>query len=218
MNKKMNQKMMNICIDIDGTVTEATYWLKHANTHFGRTLTPADVTEYNIDKVLGIDQATYNAFYARYGEAMHRESEIRPGASAVINRLYENHRIHFVTARSETMRSVSLEWLNSQRIPLDTLSLLGSHDKVRQARELNCDLFIEDRYENAIQLSLAGFQVLLVDCPYNRGALPRSVQRISSWHHVEPLIAKMEHETNSMKTLSHALPGYPFGMLQLAPA
>ena len=96
--------------------------------------------------------------------------------------------------------------------------MLGSHDKVKQARELSCDVFIEDRYENAIQLSLAGFQVLLVDCPYNRGALPRSVQRISSWHHVEPLIAKMEHETYSMKTLSHALPGYPFGMLQLVPA
>ena len=71
MNKK-NTKMLNICIDIDGTVTDAMYWLKHANAHFNRTLTPADVTEYNIDKVLGIDQAAYDAFYAQYGEAMHQ--------------------------------------------------------------------------------------------------------------------------------------------------
>jgi hypothetical protein len=217
MNKK-NQRMMNICIDIDGTVTDATYWLKHANAHFNRALTPADVTEYNIDKVLGIDQAAYDAFYAQYGEAMHRESDIRPEASAVINRLYENHRIHFVTARSESMRPVSLEWLKRHRIPLDTISLLGSHDKVRQARELNCDLFIEDRYENAIQLSLAGFKVLLVDCPYNRGALPRSVQRISSWSEVEPMIAATEETTQTAPALTHALPGYPFGLLQLMPA
>ena len=52
---------------------------------------------------------------------------------------------------------------------MSSLSLLGSHDKVAKAYEFCCDIFIEDRYENAVQLSSHGFNVLLIDCYYNQG-------------------------------------------------
>ncbi|MGI6297814.1 MAG: hypothetical protein ACOX1T_01175 [Saccharofermentanales bacterium] len=34
---------------------------------------------------------------------------------------------------------------------MNSISLLASHDKVQRAFELECDLFIEDRYENTIE-------------------------------------------------------------------
>jgi hypothetical protein len=59
--------------------------------------------------------------------------------------------------------------------------MLGSHYKVERAKQLECDIFIEDRYENAIQLALEGFQVLLVDCSYNRLPLLPGITRVRDW-------------------------------------
>jgi hypothetical protein len=175
---------LNLCIDIDGTVTEPYYWLERANKYFGRQVNPEDVTAYEIHKVLDIDEGDYNEFYDLYGKLLHKEAEARFGASEVIKKLYHNHNIHFVTAREEIMRDVSLEWLKDHQIPLDTISLLGSHYKAGKARELNSDIFIEDCYNNALQLSKAGFDVLLVDCSYNKGSLPHNVSRVKNWFEI----------------------------------
>ena len=118
------------------------------------------MTEYDIHKVLGIEMEAYDRFYEQYGVQLHRDSKVRPGATRVINRLIHSHQIHFVTARAEKMRDASLEWLNRHRMPMNSISLLASHDKVQQAFEFECDLFIEDRYENAIQLANARFPVI----------------------------------------------------------
>lgn len=37
--------------------------------------------------------------------------------------------------------------------------MLGSLHKAEKVKKLNCEIFIEDRYDNAIELTLAGFQV-----------------------------------------------------------
>lgn len=179
---------MSICIDIDGTVTEPFYWLAKVNEYFKRTIKPNEVTVYEIHEVLGIEDKEYYQFYREHGEMLHRESKIRMGAAQVINRLYHNHLIHFVTARKARMYDVSVEWLEKFNIPMDTISLLGTHNKVSKAEELMCDIFIEDRYENAIQLSEAGFEVILIDCPYNQGSLHSNIQRVEKWYQIEQLI------------------------------
>ena len=61
------------------------------------------------------------------------------------------------------------------------LHMLGSHYKVEKAKELDCDIFVEDRYENAVELALSGFQVLLMDCSYNRKPLIPGITRVTSW-------------------------------------
>ncbi|MEL7654898.1 MAG: hypothetical protein AAGU75_03205, partial [Bacillota bacterium] len=148
---------LNLCIDIDGTVTEPYYWLERANQYFGKQLKPEDITAYEIHKTLGVEEDDYNEFYDLYGKLLHKESEARFGASEIIKRLYHNHKIHFVTAREEKMREVSIEWLARHEMPMDSISLLGSHYKVDKAKELKSDLFIEDCYNNAIQIAKAGF-------------------------------------------------------------
>ena len=181
-------KELNICIDIDGTITEPFYWLKRVNNHFHTNIQPEDVTVYDIDKIIGIDPIEYYEFYLKYGELLHKEAQVRPGVQEVINQLASKHRIHFVTARDEIMREVTLEWMNHYNIPMDTISFLGSHDKVNKAKDLESDIFIEDRLENALQLSHANLQVLLVDCNYNKGELPNNVVRVENWKEINEWI------------------------------
>ncbi|MFT9498194.1 hypothetical protein [Anaerosolibacter sp.] len=78
--------------------------------------------------------------------------------------------------------------------------MLGSHYKVNQAKELGCDIFIEDRYENAIQLALAGFEVLLMDCNYNRLPLIPGITRVYDWKEVYKVIEEYIAGSNEKST------------------
>jgi len=192
-------KKLNLCIDIDGTVTEPYYWLERANRYFDRQLRPEDITSYEIHKMLDIEEDDYSEFYDLYGKLLHKESKARFGAVETIKSLYHQHNIHFVTAREEKMRDTSIEWLARHQIPMDSISLLGSHYKVEKARELKSDLFVEDCYGNALQLAQAGFDVLLIDCTYNRGPLPQNVIRVKNWFEITKIA---EIKAQSMKSVS----------------
>lgn len=189
----------NICIDIDGTVTEPYYWLSKANEYFDTCIKPKEVTIYEIHELLGIERNEYDEFYRRYGKSLHIESKIRYGAKEVINRLYGRHNIHFVTAREEEMRIITLEWLKRHYIPMDSITLTGSNNKVNQATTLKANIFIEDRYENAIQLSKAGFDVLLMDCTYNKGILPFNVVRVNNWYQIERIVEERSMQYFNIK-------------------
>lgn len=181
-------KSLNLCIDIDGTLTEPYYWLERANTYFGSSLLPEHVTEYEIHKLLGIEPEVYMDFYRKNGVLLHSEAEIRFGAPEVLSSLYGKHFVHIVTAREEKMTDVSVQWLKKHQIPMDSISHLGSHHKVEKAREFRSDLFIEDSLENALELAASGFLVLLIDCTYNKGQLPHNVLRVSNWFQIERII------------------------------
>lgn len=181
-------KELNLCIDIDGTITAPYDWIPKANDYFGTSITPKDVIHYDIHKVLDIDPITYEIFYNLYGEELHHEASPRKNVRKVLNNLYSNHNIHFVTAREDKMKNTTYMWLLYHEIPMNSLTLLGSHYKVNTAKDLNCDIFLEDRYENAIELSNAGFKVLLVDCNYNKGPLPSNVTRVNDWLEIENII------------------------------
>ncbi len=185
---------LNICIDIDGTTTTAYDWLDRANIYFEKELEAKDVIHYEIHKVLKVPAEDYNSFYQEYKYLIHLENKPRPRAPELISELYKEHTIHFVTAREKSLEYVTRSWLKFNSIDYDSLTLLGSHKKVETARQLQADLFIEDRYENALELSQAGFRVLLMDCNYNRERLPESVTRVYSWSQVYDFIKNLEKE------------------------
>ena len=181
---------LSLCIDIDGTVTDPYYWIPRASKYFGRRINPEDVTCYRIHQVLGVEEKEYEEFYSIFGAMLHKEAEIRSGVCEVISELYKTHYIHFVTAREETMEFVSLDWLNNHQVPYDSISLLGTPDKIQRAGELESDLFIEDCYENALQLAEAGFEVLLIDCSYNQGPILPNITRVYNWYQIKAIITQ----------------------------
>ena len=123
-------KQLNLCVDIDGTVTEPYYWLERANRYFDRQLKPEDITAYEFYKMLDVEEDDYNEFYELYGKLLHKESKARFGASEIIQSLYQQHNIHFVTARDEKLRETSIEWLERHQMPMDSIWHLGSYYKV----------------------------------------------------------------------------------------
>lgn len=188
---------LSLCIDIDGTITDPYYWLPRANRYFGKRVRPEDVNTYRMHEVLGVEERQYDEFYFAFGTSMHNEAAIRSGVQEVISELYNTHYIHFVTAREEKMKFVSLDWLGRHRVPFDSISLLGSPDKVERVEELECDIFIEDCYDNAMQLAESGFEVLLIDCNYNRGPLLPNITRVYDWNQIKKIVARLSEKEAS---------------------
>lgn len=59
------------------------------------------------------------------------------------------------------------------------------------AKNLNCDLFIEDSFENAVELSKNGFKVLLVDTNYNRFPLKENIKRVFNWSQIYNIVTRV---------------------------
>jgi uncharacterized protein len=182
-------KSITIGIDIDATLTVADYWVPWVNEHYQLNLKAEDVTEYEIEKILGISEADFWQMYDLHGEVLHADSAVRIEAPEVLKRLYKDHELHYITARHSRMKEVTEEWLLRHEIPHHGLHLLGSHDKVETAHQLGCQVFVEDRYENATAIAASGIEVLLMDCYYNRKLpLMDNMQRVADWKHAETII------------------------------
>lgn len=191
-------KNLNICIDIDGTITDAYYWLKLANKHFNKNLSEEDITEYCIHEVLGVSEAEYIEFYEKYKFKLHSEQMIREDAKLFIKRLNLLHNIYFVTARDKSLTMLTHGYIRKNEIPYDELFVLGSHYKVEKARELNSSIFIEDSYDNAIHLSRAGFKVLLIDTNYNRRPINENIIRVYNWSEIYKIINELFLQSMAM--------------------
>ncbi|WP_243182927.1 5' nucleotidase, NT5C type [Anaerosolibacter carboniphilus] len=189
---------LNLCIDIDGTITDAYYWLEMANEHFGIDIKPFQVTKYEIHEVLEIPKEDYLKFYEVYGEEIHTKADLRDNAKEILWALDQQHKITYVTAREARMKEVTEAWFRKHNLPKGEFHFLGTHYKVDKAKELKCHVFIEDRYENAIQLALAGFEVLLIDCYYNRNPLIPGVTRVFNWGDIH---SRIEEYNRSIETI-----------------
>lgn len=103
---------LNICIDIDGTISDPYYWLGPANKYFNKNITEEQITEYNIHQFMGIDEHEYEVFYEENKFKLHSEEKIRDDAKPVLDLMSIIHNIYFVTARGKELEFLTMNFLN----------------------------------------------------------------------------------------------------------
>lgn len=187
-------KKLNICIDIDGTITDPYYWLKYANNYFNLNVSVNEITNYEIAKILKIKDEEYLRFYEEFKFEIHSKQELRDDVKDIIEILHKKNNIYFVTARDKSLELLTNIYLKNNKIPCDEVLVLGTHNKVPAARILSSDIFIEDSYDNAIQLSTSGFKVLLIDTNYNRFPINDNIKRVYNWNEILDYINKVSKE------------------------
>lgn len=187
----MQMKQLNICIDIDGTITDPYYFLEPLNKYFSKNITKEQVTQYSLPKVFGISEEEFWEFYEKNKYEVHSSQKLRKHVKTYLDKLKDDNNLYFITARDKSVEVVTLAYLKSHNLPYNEIYLLGSHYKVEKARELNCSVFIEDSYENAEALALNGFKVILLDTYYNRKPLRDNIIRVENWQEVYNIIDEM---------------------------
>ncbi|MZQ75816.1 MAG: hypothetical protein GT589_06600 [Peptoclostridium sp.] len=184
-------KRLNICVDIDGTITDPYCYLEYFNSYFDKKIKPTDFSHHRLDIVYEVTRDEMTRFYMEEGRRMHLEATVQPDAREILWEMYKNHNIYFVTARYKEMEGTTLEWIQLNQLPPARLYSLGSHYKVDAAKELCCDVFLEDNPENAQQLAENGINVLLVDTNYNQELQMNRVTRVHSWNEIKGLVDMM---------------------------
>lgn len=175
-------KNLTIGIDIDGTVTDPGSILPFMNEAFGRNLSLADCLEYDLSNVYGIPSDELNQWFDEQGDILYGSAVLHHMADKVLQQWYQTHRLVYISARDKKHLPITFDWFERFQIPYHDVELIGSHDKISSARKWGIEVFLEDRLENALQISEElHIPVLLFDTPYNQGTLPSLVKRISSW-------------------------------------
>lgn len=193
------EKVLTIGIDIDGTVTSPSSIVPLMNECFGKDLRYEDCYEYNLSNVYDITDAEFNDWLDQYGGRLYDESPVHGNADQILREWYTRFKLVYISARDARHRDVTLNWFSRFDIPFHEIDLVGSHDKLAAARKWQVDLFLEDRLENALQLSEAlQIPVLLFDTPYNQAELPALVHRVTSWDDVEQKVKELALEKTSL--------------------
>jgi len=191
-------KNLNICIDIDGTITDPYYWLSYANSYFNSNISEDQVISYDISKVLNIEQNDYIEFYEKFKFEIHTTQKLRNDVKEILDELHRFNNLYYVTARDKSLELLTFLYLLNHEIPFDEIFLLGTHNKVPKAKDLNCDIFIEDSYDNAIELSNSGFMVILIDTNYNRLPLNNNIIRAHNWLEVSQIITEISRKKEAI--------------------
>jgi len=187
---------LNLCVDIDSTITMPDYWVDYANNHFNTNYSYNDDTVETYFKDNNFDYKIFDKFYHQYAEKMHETAEIRPKAKENIEKLKDFCNIYYVTARESHIEPITVEWLKKHKVYYNTFHL-GSLEKTGKALELKCDIFIEDNLETSKELAAEGIKVILIDTGFNRYEDPENIVRVYDWDDIYKEIKK--HYKSSKK-------------------
>ncbi|MDQ0339778.1 putative HAD superfamily protein [Caldalkalibacillus uzonensis] len=169
-------------IDIDGTVTDPATFVPYLNRAFNKNLTLNDITRYHLPPLLGVTDDEFWAWMKKHEEEIYARAPVADSAKDVLHELAGRHRLIYITARPPHLESVTRQWFKRYGLPYHHIELVGSHDKVEQAKQHGVELFLEDRLETANAMAEElDIPVILFNTPYNRGTAHRLIHRVHNW-------------------------------------
>lgn len=179
---------LNICIDIDGTITSPYHFIPYLNELYNKNVTEAECNTYDWEILYDVDMETMlNAFHTNCLHS-YEEAVVVDNAQNIIAKLNTKHNLYFVTARNQKLTDITTKWLHKNGFEKIDVYLLGSDYKIKKAKELECHIFIEDNPSNAVQLADEGMRVLLIDTNYNKEIDHQNITRVNDWIEIEKII------------------------------
>ena len=172
---------LNIGIDIDGTINNATECNIINGIKFCKERnipSNPDITKTDIGDMFGWTKNQRKEFLDIYFPWNVKNCGVNSGATEVIQKLYNlGHKIYIITARDENynqnylgteMVKDTYKWFHKHRIPFHEIIFNCNNIKDQVCEKYNIDLFIDDEPGNIIQISEKGFPVIIYPQPYNK--------------------------------------------------
>lgn len=223
-----------LCFDIDDTVCDfvgACY--TKLNAHYGKDLKLADHTGYWVNEHFGLKGDEFHEIAEHL--RLHHELVPIEGLVDAMLKLSYYFKIQFNTHRGgmRNPRTVTTEWLNEHRFPMDSLIILKHGEPKHEQFRHRTKLFVEDNAVNALAAAESGKcdQVWLIDKPWNQEVhhwrivriqhdqlvpmliqyyLPKKMQQMWAGPVVTPVFNKTSHA--DLTALSRATSGFDVGM------
>lgn len=181
-------------IDIDGTVTSQDTLIPHINKKYNTNIVLDDVVEYDFLSAFTkpIDREEFDRWFKENESYMYSVSELAEGVKPILTKWQHIYELYYISARGDYLSEITINWFHQNGLPYHHIELVGHHDKISIAKQLDVDVFFEDKHDNAVMIAEElKIPVLLFDAPYNRKAIPSNVIRVKNWteanHYIEKL-------------------------------
>lgn len=139
--------MANVLLDMDNTLTRVDVILDKMSNVFQKDIISADKLEsFQLAKAFGVTEEQEKFFWENYGYEVIEKSEPN---KQVIESLFKNiiksdDKVYIITARPESQRIITENWINRFQIPHSDLILTGKHSKIQHIENLMLDTIIDD--------------------------------------------------------------------------
>lgn len=207
---------MRIGIDIDDVIAKTgQIFYQKINEHFGLNINFTKVPSYDyVDKEVFKKGFSPHEFYdyltkLQLTSTYHNELDPRRYLEDILKRFYQKgHLLYLISNRHVLILPYTLVWLKKIGIlPYLSGVIHNSYTqkpygkfKVREAKRLKLDLFLEDALDYALPLAESGIPVILFDRPWNQSLkLPKNVYRVDGWKQVEVIMKKLAKDRKHEK-------------------
>lgn len=139
--------MANVLLDMDNTLTRVDVILDKMSNVFKKDIISADKLEsFQLAKAFGITEEQEKFFWENYGYEVIEKSEPN---KQVIESLFKNiiksdDKVYIITARPESQRIITEDWISRFQIPHSDLILTGDYSKIQHIENLMLDTIIDD--------------------------------------------------------------------------
>ena len=196
---------MIIAIDIDEVLADTLGgFIAFSNATYGTTLRRADFLHWNWADALRLPQAEVQRRVEAFAQTAHFTAAPRvEGASEGLALLAQTHTLVAVTSRWGSQVERTEPWLAANfpglfravrfsHNPIPGVASPGRPSKAELCHELGASVIIDDSLAFANECAGRDLAVILIDYPWNRGAVAEGVIRVASWDGIPPLIAELE--------------------------
>lgn len=181
-----------IGVDIDGVLTDEmvggeNIWQKEIEAYFPELclLEP----NFSFTAAYGLSLEKVDEFMAERALSIFRAVKPQEGSRELLDLLQEvGFTVHLITARQTCYEEVTIQWLTRHGFQYN--SLWFEDDKGTLCRRLGVELFVDDYWDNCLDIRDQGIMSLLMSAPHNIGYPPEpGIVRVRNWQEVGAQIA-----------------------------
>ncbi|MCA1031762.1 hypothetical protein LCL95_12075 [Bacillus timonensis] len=170
-------------IDIDGTVTCPSTFVPYINQSFGMNITLDDIKQFDLLPLLGISSNELRAWMNEFEPIIYKDAPLAKHAKKVLDEWKNQHTLIYISARGNHLSEVTKSWFETNTLHFHEIDLIGSHDKLNAVKKHGVELFLEDKHDNACNISEeCEIPVILFNTPYNQEPIPKGVIRVNDWN------------------------------------
>ena len=181
MRKEETMKKLGIGIDIDGTLTDPSYFIPYLNEYFKKEIRTDVPHVYDYAELYGTSSEAIRYYLSHVNANLMFESHLVDHAKETVLDLSEKNDVYIITARPQELYDKTRRWLDLRGLGKIELLCLGTPDKSPVAKELGVKYFLEDHPTASLTIADAGINVYLMDAPYNKDTVHKNIERVYSW-------------------------------------
>jgi len=184
---------MKIGIDLDDVLADFLgSFINYYNLRFRTAYTKEDFTDFNLSKVLSMDQESTQKLISDFWHRSCLSSKIKPieGSVENLNKLKYFGELNIITSRQQKLKEKTIDWVEEYFKNVFKEIYFSNHayfeykglPKSGICKQTKTEFFIEDCPDYAIDCAEKEINVLLLDKPYNKHVERKNITRVYSWN------------------------------------